>query len=48
MTNYYFYMGYNDGSGRPQGYIVKCYTDEQYLYYTKKCGLVLVLIGERR
>lgn len=48
MTNYYFYMGYNDGSGKPQGYIVKCYTDEQYLYYTKQCGLVLVLIGERR
>jgi hypothetical protein len=46
MKKYYFYLGYSDGSGKPHGYIVKCYTNEQYLRYTK-CGLVLVLIGKQ-
>jgi hypothetical protein len=38
MTNYYFYLGYNDGSGKPHGYVIKCYTNEQYLYNMKHGG----------
>lgn len=39
---YYRFMGYSDGSGRPYGYIIKYYTQEEYDYYTKRCGHILI------
>lgn len=38
---YYRYMGYRDGSGKPKGYVIKCYTEEEYEYYANICGHVL-------
>ena len=32
---YYRYMGFIDSSGRPHGYIIKCYTKAKYEYYSK-------------
>lgn len=43
-THYYRYIGFSDGSGRPSGYVIKCYTDEQYERFTKS-GYRFVLIG---
>lgn len=42
-THYYRYIGFFDGSGCPNGYVIKCYTDEQYERFTKS-GLRFVLM----
>lgn len=37
---YYRLIGYIDGSGRIRGYIIKCYTKEEYERYSKTYMLV--------
>jgi hypothetical protein len=44
MKKYYRYLGYKDGSGKPQGYVIKYYSQEEYEYYTNKCSHVLIEI----
>jgi hypothetical protein len=39
-------MGYSDGSGRPHGIIIKCYTDEQAKEIRKIGDIVLEQILE--
>ena len=41
---YYRFMGWYDGSGKPEGYIIKCYTQKEYEHFTK-CGYVLIEVG---
>lgn len=43
---YYRFLGWYDGSGKPNGYIFKCYTKEEYEHYTKRCGQVLIEVRE--
>jgi hypothetical protein len=35
--NYYVYNGFNDGSGKPGGYIIKSYTDAE-VKFLEECG----------
>lgn len=37
---YYRLIGYIDGSGRIRGYIIKCYTKEEYERYSKTYMLI--------
>ena len=39
---YYRYCGYADGRGKPSGYVIKFYTQEEYEHYTKRCKHVLI------
>lgn len=46
IKKYYRYCGYEDGSGRPGGYVIKCYTQEEHEYYTKRCKHVLIEMNQ--
>lgn len=46
VRHYYMYGGYDDGYGRPHGYVIKCYSDEEYEHYTKDCRHVLLKIED--
>ena len=42
MKKYYRYLGYKDGSGKPQGYVIKYYSRVEYEWYATRCGHVLI------
>lgn len=41
--HYYQFLGYK--GWKTKGYIIKCYSDEEYKYYTDKCGMIFKLLG---
>ena len=46
-THYYRYLGYRDGSGKPDGIVIRCYTEE-YANYIINIGYVLERIEEQQ